>query len=507
MSVAAPPADGLPAAPRLSNPVLAVLSRIGRSLMLPVATLPAGALLLRFGQEDMLGGHVPHVSGQHYGLAQYRPLFWLEHVANVMQSAGDLIFASLPLLFCLGVAVGFARRSDGSTALAAFVGYLTFDAASEQLFAGSSIKDQVLTPVGAFAGAPAKNTLIVSLTDNPTGVLGGICVGLVAAILWQRYHRVRLPAYLAFFGGRRFVPIVAAVTGLVLGVGFSFIWPPISSGVLKPLGNWMSHNGTVGAGMYGFVNRLLIPLGLHHVVNSVVWFTVPSCKVGGTVATGDLQCYFLGQQGAGTFMAGFFPVMMFGLVGAAMAMWREAKPSRRKVIGGIMISAALTSFLTGVTEPIEYAFVFVAPELYLIHAALTGLSMMICSALNIKIGFSFSAGFLDYALNFHKANTHNPLLILPIGVAYFCIYYFGFRFVIRRFHSQTPGREPDEEQPTEPGAVGEPADGMRAAVSGAAVTGATVTGATVTAASPIGAGESVPAQDVAPAGKVGEPSA
>ncbi len=446
MTTAAPAlTDGLPAAPHMTNPVLAVLTRIGRSLMLPVATLPAGALLLRFGQEDMLGGHLPHVSGQHYGLAQYRPFYWLEHVANVMQSAGSLIFASLPLLFCLGVAVGFARRSDGSTALAAFVGYLTFNAASMQLFAGSSIKDQVLIPTAPAVGEPAKDALLPGLTGNPTGVLGGICVGLMAAVLWQRYHRVRLPAYLAFFGGRRFVPIIAAFTGLLLGVAFSFVWPPLSDGVIHPFGNWMSHNGAIGASVYGFVNRLLIPLGLHHVVNSVVWYLVPTCHVGSTVASGDMNCYFIGHDGSGTFMAGFFPVMMFGLVGAAMAMWREAQPSRRKVIGGIMISAALTSFLTGVTEPIEYAFMFVAPELYLIHAALTGCSMVLCNALGIKMGFSFSAGFLDFALNFHKANTHRPLLLLVVGVAYFFIYFFIFRLVIRRFNVLTPGREPVDE--------------------------------------------------------------
>ncbi|MDQ1464002.1 MAG: N-acetylglucosamine system or component [Actinomycetota bacterium] len=440
------PADlGVVGSQAMSNRAFGVLSRIGRSLMLPVATLPAGALLLRFGQEDMLGGHVPHVSGQHYGLAQYKPLYWLEHVANVMNSAGGLIFSSLPLLFCLGVAVGFARRSDGSTAIAALVGYLTFDAASSRLFAGSSIKDSVLTPVGTSVGAPAKATLVLSVSNHPTGVLGGICVGLMAALLWQRYHRIRLPTYLAFFGGRRFVPIVAAFAGLLLGVVFSFIWPPLSTGVIKPFGNWMSHDGTIGAGVYGFANRLLVPFGLHHILNSVVWYVVPTCKVGTTVASGDQNCYFIGHDGSGTFMAGFFPVMMFGLVGAAVAMWREAKVTKRKVVGGIMISAALTSFLTGVTEPIEYAFVFVAPELYVIHAVLTGCSMMICSALGIKIGFGFSAGFLDYALNFHKANTHNPLLVLVVGVVYFFLYYFVFRFVIRRFNVPTPGREADDD--------------------------------------------------------------
>jgi PTS system N-acetylglucosamine-specific IIC component len=267
----------------------------------------------------------------------------------------------------------------------------------------------------------------------------------MAALLWQRYHRIRLPTYLAFFGGRRFVPIVAAFAGLLLGVVFSFIWPPLSTGVIKPFGNWMSHDGTIGAGVYGFANRLLVPFGLHHILNSVVWYVVPTCKVGTTVASGDQNCYFIGHDGSGTFMAGFFPVMMFGLVGAAVAMWREAKVTKRKVVGGIMISAALTSFLTGVTEPIEYAFVFVAPELYVIHAVLTGCSMMICSALGIKIGFGFSAGFLDYALNFHKANTHNPLLVLVVGVVYFFLYYFVFRFVIRRFNVPTPGREADDD--------------------------------------------------------------
>jgi PTS system N-acetylglucosamine-specific IIC component len=452
--------DGLAGPPAISNRAFGVLSRIGRSLMLPVATLPAGALLLRFGQEDMLGGHVPHVTGQHYGLAQYRPFFWLEHVANVMNSSGGLIFSTLPLLFCLGVAVGFARRSDGSTAIAALVGYLTFAAASERLFAGSSIKDSVLTPIGTSVGAPAAPTLVLSVSNQPTGVLGGICVGLMAALLWQRYHRLRLPPYLAFFGGRRFVPIVAAFAGLVLGVVFSFIWPPLSTGAIKPFGNWMSHNGTIGAGVYGFTNRLLVPLGLHHILNSIVWYVVPTCKVGGVVASGDQNCYFIGNNGSGTFMAGFFPVMMFGLVGAAMAMWREAKTSRRKVVGGIMISAALTSFLTGVTEPIEYAFVFVAPELYVIHALLTGCSMMVCSLLNIKIGFGFSAGFLDYALNFHKANTHNPLLVLVVGVGYFFLYYFVFRFVIRRFNVPTPGREAEDEA----GAV-EPVSGVASGTS------------------------------------------
>jgi N-acetylglucosamine PTS system EIICBA or EIICB component len=410
-------ADGLPAAPATSNRVLAVLQRIGRSLMMPIAVLPAAGLLLRLGQPDMLGAK---------GLAQYGGFHWTSHVADVMGAAGGAVFDNLALIFAVGVAIGFARRSDGSTALAALVGYLVF------------------------------NAVYVSLTKDIAskavpGVLGGITIGLLGAVLWQRYHRIKLVPWLAFFGGRRFVPILMAFVGLAVGLVFRLLWPWVGDHILTPIGNWSADNGTAGAGVYGVVNRALLPLGLHHVVNSIVWFTIGDCtNAAGAVQHGDLTCYFDGQQGTGTFMAGFFPVMMFGLPAAAIAMWHEARPERRAVIGGIMISAAITSLVTGVTEPIEFAFLFVAPLLFAVHALLTGISMALAAALNVKIGFTFSAGLIDYLLNFGKSNTHNPVLVLVIGVIYAVIYYVLFRFLIQRFNLMTPGREPDADDPAAP---------------------------------------------------------
>jgi PTS system N-acetylglucosamine-specific IIC component len=388
----------------------AILQRVGRSLMMPIAVLPAAAILLRLGQADMLGDD---------GLAQYGGLHWLHNVAAAMAAAGGAVFDNLPLLFALGVAIGFARRADGSTALAAVVGYLTFNG--------------VYTSLTKDLG-----------TSAVPGVLGGITIGLTAAILWQRYHRVKLVPWLAFFGGRRFVPILMAVAGLLIGVVFRIVWPWVGEHVLTPLGNWTADNGAAGAGIYGVANRALLPFGLHHVINSLVWFTVGDCtNAAGQVQHGDLTCYFAGQDGTGTFMAGFFPVMMFGLPAAALAMVHEARPERRKVIGGIMAAAAITSLVTGVTEPIEFSFLFVAPALFAVHAVLTGVSMALAALLDVKIGFGFSAGLIDYLLNFGKSNTHNPLLILPIGLVYAVVYYFLFRFLIRRFNLMTPGREPD----------------------------------------------------------------
>jgi N-acetylglucosamine PTS system EIICBA or EIICB component len=398
----------------------AVLQRIGRSLMMPIAVLPAAAILLRLGQPDMLGTD---------GLAKYGGLGWLTNVAAAMAAAGGAIFDNLPLLFALGVAIGYARKADGSTALAAVVGYLTF------------------------------NGVYTSLTEKleTKAVLGGITIGLLAAILWQRYHRVKLVPWLAFFGGRRFVPIIMAVVGLLVGVFFRLVWPWLGDHVLDPIGNWSADNGAAGAGIYGVVNRALVPIGLHHVVNSLVWFTIGDCtNAAGQVQHGDLTCYFAGQDGTGTFMAGFFPVMMFGLPAAALAMAHEARPDRRKAIGGVMIAAAVTSLVTGVTEPIEFSFLFVAPVLYAVHAVLTGVSMAVAALLDIKIGFGFSAGLIDYLLNFGKSNTHNPLLVLVVGAVYAVVYYFLFRWFIRRFNLPTPGRERDDPGSDQPEGVGLP---------------------------------------------------
>ncbi|MBO3745042.1 PTS transporter subunit EIIC [Streptosporangiaceae bacterium NEAU-GS5] len=420
---------GLPAAPASQSPVMATLSRIGRSLMLPIAALPAAAILLRLGQDDLLG-RTDNAT--------------LDKIAQIIGGAGGALFDALPLLFAVGVAVGFARRADGSTALAAVVGYLVWDRITKLMFFDASsdlaVHQKVTQSIAGADGKPAEALNLAAA--NPTGVLGGILIGLTAAILWQRYYRIKLPAWLAFFGGRRFVPIITALAALILAVIFGLIWQPIGQG-LTNFGDWLATNSTLGAGIYGVVNRALIPLGLHHFVNSIVWFTVPECTVGATHAAGDLNCYFAGQDGAGAFMAGFFPVMMFGLPAAALAIWRAAPSHRRAAVGSIMISAALISFVTGITEPIEFAFIFVAPILFAVHALLTGVSMAVVAALDGRLGFGFSAGAIDAGLNATKDNTHNFWLIMLIGVIYFVLYYAIFSFLIKRLNIMTPGREPE----------------------------------------------------------------
>lgn len=393
-----------------------VLQRLGRSLMLPIAALPIAAILLRLGQPDMLG------AGDS-GLALASRWPWLEPVASVLAAAGGVLFTNLGLLFAVGVAVGFARKADGSTALAAVVGYLVFDTVT------GAMSPYVLPADEVAAGGLVRY-----------GVFGGILIGLVTALLWQRYHRIKLPTYLAFFGGRRFVPIVTALAALLLGVVVSFVYPTFDRGLMS-FGEWLVQNHILGAGVYGFANRLLIPFGLHHLINSVPWFVVGEYETaGGVVVHGDVARFLAGDPTAGSFMTGFFPIMMFALPAAALAIYQEAAPERRRVVGGLMLSGALTSFLTGVTEPLEFAFMFVAWPLYLMHAALTGTSLAMVNALGVKDGFGFSAGFIDYALNFTAA-TH-PLWIVPIGLGYAAVYYLLFRFAIRRFDLATPGREP-----------------------------------------------------------------
>jgi len=405
-------------------PGLAQLQRVGRSLMLPIASLPAAALLLRLGQPDMLGKD---------GLAGAWGS-WLLPVADVLGAAGNALFANLPLLFALGVAVGYARKSDGSTGLAALIGYLVFKGVTD-----------VLSPY--ILGKPvgdAKQELI------NYGVLGGIVMGLIAALLYQKYSRIKLPPYLAFFGGRRFVPIVTAGVAIVVAVIGALVYKWFDSG-LTSVGSWVTGSTIIGAFVYGTLNRLLVPIGLHHLLNSLPWFqfgayTDPS----GEVWNGDIRRFLHGDPTAGTFMTGFFPIMMFALPAAALAFVHTAKPGKRKVIAGIMGSAALVSFVTGVTEPLEFSFLFLAYPLYVIHAVLTGTSLALVNWLGIHDGFGFSAGVIDYLLNFRIA-TH-PLWIIPIGLVYGVIYYFLFRFVITRWNLRTPGRE-DEDATVDPNNV------------------------------------------------------
>ena len=368
------------------NPFLKV-QRLGRALMLPIAVLPVAGLLLRLGQSDVLN-------------------------IKMIADAGGAIFDNLPLLFAIGVAVGFAKDNNGVAALAGAIGYLV------EVAVMKDINDKL-----------------------NMGVLSGIIAGIVAGMLYNRYKDIKLPDYLAFFGGKRFVPIATGVTCLAIGIVLGYVWQPVQAAI-DMAGHWLTTAGAIGAFVFGVLNRLLLVTGLHHILNSLTWFVFGTFTSpgGGAAVTGDLHRFFAGDPTAGTFMTGFFPVMMFGLPAACLAMYHEAPKERRAMVFGLLASMALTSLLTGVTEPIEFSFMFLAPVLYVIHALLTGLSLAICSALGIHLGFTFSAGLIDYVLNYGLSTR--GWWALPLGVIYAVVYYGLFRFFIRRFNMATPGREP-----------------------------------------------------------------
>ncbi|MGW5736143.1 MULTISPECIES: PTS transporter subunit EIIC [Streptomyces] len=406
------------------------LQKVGRSLQLPIAVLPAAGILLRLGQPDVFGAD---------GLG------W-DNVAKVFAGAGGaLLDASfgLPLLFCIGVAIGFAKKADGSTALAAIVGFLTYYAVIHQFPVEDGMDGAKYISTGLFGGAWQKGSEVTSASFQNPGVLGGIILGLLTAVLWQKFHRTKLVDWLGFFNGRRLVPIIMAFVGTALGVLVVIGWEPIGN-VITNFGEWITGLGAAGSGVFGLVNRGLLPIGMHQFVNTVSWFQIGDfTNAAGVVSHGDLNRFLAGDPTAGQFMSGFFPIMMFGLPAAALAIAHSARPERRKAVLGMMISLALTSFVTGVTEPIEFSFMFIAPALYAIHAVLTAISMAVTWALGVHAGFTFSAGFIDYALNWNLATK--PWMIIPIGLVFAVIYYVLFRFAITKFNLPTPGREPEEE--------------------------------------------------------------
>jgi PTS system N-acetylglucosamine-specific IIC component len=396
-------------------PGFAQLQRLGKSLMLPIAVLPAAGILLRLGQPDLLGKIEAPVIG---------PFF------KAMSAAGDALFSHLPLLFAVGVAIGFARKADGSTALSAVVGYLVVEAVFK-----------TMSPI-VLAGEVDKSGDQAQINYS---VFAGIVVGLVAAWLFDRYHTIQLPSYLGFFGGRRFVPIIVSLVCLFLAFAMSYFYPIFDAG-LTGLGKFIGGSGAVGAFVYGFANRMLIPLGLHHIPNSYIWFLYGDYQPpDGAPVTGELTRFAAGDPSAGILTSGFYPILMFGLPAAALAMIHVANKRQRKVAVGILAAAALTAFLTGVTEPLEFAFMFVAFPLYLIHAVLTGLSLAIAYLLDIHLGFSFSAGLIDLLLYGTAPAAKNIPLLIAMGVAFFVVYYVLFRFAITKWNLRTPGREPDAE--------------------------------------------------------------
>jgi N-acetylglucosamine PTS system EIICBA or EIICB component len=389
------------------------LQQLGRALMLPIAVLPIAGLLLRLGQPDLLG--------------------WA-----AMAAAGDAIFSNLGLLFAVGVGVGLARENHGAAGLAALVGFLVTTRAVETLLA-------------APPGSLAKLSI-------PLGLLSGV----IAGVSYNRFGNITLPSYLSFFGGRRFVPIVSGLAGLVLAAVVGYAWPFLERG-MDATSHAILGAGSLGLFAYGVLNRILIVTGLHHILNNFAWFIVGDYHG----ATGDLKRYFAGDPTAGAFMSGFFPVMMFGLPGACLAMYHAARPERRAAVAGLLLSLGLTSFLTGVTEPVEFTFMFLAPVLYALHAVATGLAMVVMNLFGVRLGFSFSAGLFDYVLNFSHAQR--PLLLLPIGAVYFGLYYGVFRFLIVRLNLATPGRESDdtEVQPLAPATSDARARALVAALGGA----------------------------------------
>jgi PTS system N-acetylglucosamine-specific IIC component len=364
------------------------LQQLGRALMLPIAVLPIAGLLLRLGQPDLLG-------------------------LAAMAAAGDAIFTNLGLLFAVGVGIGLARENHGAAGLAALVGFLVTTRAVETL-------------LGAAPGTLTKLSI-------PVGLLSGV----IAGVSYNRFSNITLPSYLSFFGGRRFVPIISGLAGLVLAAIVGYAWPYLEL-AMDATSQAILGAGSLGLFAYGVLNRLLIVTGLHHILNNFAWFMVGDYHG----ATGDLKRFFAGDPTAGAFMSGFFPVMMFGLPAACLAMYHTARPDRRAGVAGLFLSLALTSFLTGVTEPVEFTFMFLAPVLYVLHAIATGLAMVMMNLVGVRLGFTFSAGLFDYVLNFSHAQR--PLLLLPIGAVYFVLYYGVFRFCIVRLNLATPGRDVED---------------------------------------------------------------
>jgi len=412
--------------------------RFGKSFMLPIAVLPAAGLLLG------VGGALSNPNT--LTAYPFLDVGWLQAVFTIMSSAGAIVFANLSVLFAVGVAVGLARTDKGTAGLAALLAFLVMNATINAL----------LTLTGNLAqsnpGAVGQG-MVLGIQTLETGVFGGVVIGLVTCALHQRFNKIALPQFLGFFGGSRFVPIVSALAAIVIGALMTVVWPPFQK-VIFGLGGLVEATGYVGTLLYGFILRMLGPFGLHHIFYLPFWTTAlgGSEIVNGQLVEGTQRIFFAQladpatQQfyiGTSRFMSGRFITMMFGLTGACLAMYHTAKPENKKRVAGLLLSAALTSFLTGITEPIEFSFLFVAPVLYVIHAFFDGLAFMLAHLLHITIGQTFSGGFIDFILFGvlqGEAKTH-WLRVPLVGVPWFFLYYFTFRYLITRFDFATPGRE------------------------------------------------------------------
>ena len=428
----------------MKDKIFGVLQRVGRSFMLPIALLPVAGLLLGIGSsftnETMLAAYGLD-SVIHQGTLIYT-------ILDVMSRTGNAVFNNLPLLFAMGVAIGMARKEKEVAALSGAVAYLIMNTAIQAM----------INAAGGVDAMPANSTTsMLGITTLQMGVFGGIVVGLGVAALHNKFYKIELPQVLAFFGGTRFVPIISSIVYLIVGIAMFYVWPVVQNGI-SALGSLVLASGYAGTFIYGLLERALIPFGLHHVFYMPFWQTAVggTAIIDGVTVTGAQNIFFAELASKSTtvfsvsatrFMAGKFPFMIFGLPGAALAMYQCAKPEKRKVAGGLLLSAALTSMLTGITEPLEFTFIFVALPMYAVHCVLAGLSYMFMHILNVGVGMTFSGGLIDmvlFGVMQGNAKTH-WIWIVVVGIVYFVLYYLVFRFMITKFDYKTPGREDTEE--------------------------------------------------------------
>lgn len=429
----------------MKDKIFGILQRVGRSFMLPIALLPVAGLFLGIG-----GSFTNETMLKAYGLINIMgPGTFLYSILTVLKSAGSIVFANLPILFAMGVAIGMAKQEKEVAALAGAIAFFIMHASIGALIDVHGGTEHLL------AGS---TTTVVGITSLQMGVFGGIIVGLGVASLHNRFYKIQLPTMLSFFGGTRFVPIISSVVYLVVGIVMFYVWPFVQSGIYA-IGGLVMNSGYAGTLLYGIMERALIPFGLHHVFYLPFWQTAVggTAVVNGNTIEGAQNIFFAElassnishfSVSATRFMSGKFPLMIFGLPGAALAMYRSAKPEKRKIAGGLLLSAALTSMLTGITEPIEFTFLFVAPILYAIHCVLAGCAYMLMHILGVGVGMTFSGGFIDmFLFGILQGNAKTSwIYIVIVGIIYFIVYYFLFSFLIKKFDFKTPGREEDNEE-------------------------------------------------------------
>lgn len=428
----------------MKDKIFSVLQRVGRSFMLPIALLPVAGLLLGIG-----GSFTNETMLESYGLLNVMgPGTVPNALFLIMNDAGNIIFGNLPIIFAMGVAIGMAKNEKAVAALAAAIAFFVMHASIGAMISLNGGTENMLS------GA---TTSVVGITSLQMGVFGGIIVGLGVAALHNKFYKIELPQVLSFFGGTRFVPIICTLVYVIVGIAMFYIWPPIQSGIYA-VGNLVLKSGYAGTWVYGFMERLLIPFGLHHVFYLPFWQTGVggTLEVAGQVIEGAQNIFFAQLSdptvehfavSATRFMSGKFPLMIFGLPGAALAMYRCAKPEKKKVVGGLLLSAALTSMLTGITEPLEFTFLFVAPVLYLIHCIFAGLAYMLMHICGVGVGMTFSGGLIDmFLFGILQGNKKTSWIwIVIVGIGYFVVYYFLFSFLIKKFDFKTPGRDDGEE--------------------------------------------------------------